>query len=257
MPSTYAHYKFANEVLPLLPEEAKKAVDENKTLYLIGCHGPDILFYYKAIKSNAVNRLGYAMHGRSASPFFERAKELIKQGGAPSLAYTMGFITHFALDSTCHGYVEEQRKRVGITHTKLEVEFDRSLLTEDGKDPVKQKLTAHILPDERYAAVIAPFFSLTAKEIERSLKDMRTICNLFVCPNAVKRGIVRGVLKMVSKDLPDQVMGLEPDPVCAESNAVMREKFESAKAVAKELFENFIENLNGSGLCERFDANYE
>ena len=144
MPSTYAHYKFANQVMPLLPAGAKAAAEDNRALYLTGCHGPDILFYYRAIKRNAVNGLGYAMHEQSAAPFFERAKALIKAGGAPSLAYTMGFITHFALDSTCHGYVESQRKKLGITHTKLEVEFDRSLLTADGLDPVKQRLCGHI-----------------------------------------------------------------------------------------------------------------
>ena len=257
MPSTYTHYKFANEVITSLPEGAKKAVEDNLTLYLIGCHGPDILFYYKAIKSNAVNRQGYAMHEESAAPFFERAKELVKKGGQPSLSYTMGFITHFALDSTCHGYVEDERKKLNITHTKLEVEFDRSLLVADGKNPVKSKLCGHICADQRYAGVIAPFFSLTGKQVARSLKDMKRICNLFVCPNGFKRGIVRCVLKMVSDDLPDQVMGVSPDPVCAESNKRMLELFESAKPVAKELFENFITSLEKKGLSERFNANYE
>lgn len=257
MPSTYAHYKFANEVITLLPDGAQRAVKENITLYLTGCHGPDILFYYKAIKSNDVNKLGYGMHSQPAAPFFERAKGLVKEGGAPYLAYTMGFITHFALDSTCHGYVESERKKLGITHTKLEVEFDRSLLCADGKNPVSQKLAGHISPDERCAEVIAPFFSLTPEEIKRSLKDMKRICNLFVCPGKIKRGIVKRVLKMVSAELPDQVMGVEPDPVCDESNKKMLELFDSAKAVAGQLALNFAENINSNELSERFNADYE
>ena len=257
MPSTYAHYKFANEMLPLLPEEVQKAVKDNLTLYLIGCHGPDILFYYKAVKSNPVNRLGYAMHEESSLPFFERAKELAKAGGEASLAYTMGFITHFALDSTCHGYVESERKALGISHTKLEVEFDRSLLVSDGFDPVKRKLCDHIVSDSACAQVIAPFFPLTPEEIERALKDMKRICNLFVCPGHVKRGIVRGVLKMVSKDLPDQIMGYAPDKICQGSNADMLELFESAKPVAARLAADFMANIDGQGLDERFDRNYE
>ena len=257
MPSTYAHYKFANQVMPLLPAVAKAAAEDNRALYLTGCHGPDILFYYRAIKRNAVNELGYAMHEQSASPFFERAKALIKAGGAPSLAYTMGFITHFALDSTCHGYVESQRKKLGITHTKLEVEFDRSLLTADGLDPVKQRLCGHICADERCAETIAPFFSLTPQEIARALKDMRRICDLFVCPGRLKRGIVGGILKMVSRELPDQIMGREPDPVCTESNARMRELFDEAVPQARALFENFVANINADGLDGRFDRNYE
>ncbi len=257
MPSTYAHFKFANEVLPTLPDEAQKAIKDNLTLYLIGCHGPDILFYYRAVKSNPVNRFGYAMHRESALPFFERAKELISEGGEPSLAYTMGFITHFALDSTCHGYVESERKALGITHTKLEVEFDRFLLNADGKNAVKSKLCGHIIPDGSCAEVIAPYFSLSSREIVRALKDMRTICNLFVCPTGVKRGIVRGLLKLVGDELPDQVMLPLPDPVCTESNERMFELFGNAKEIATQLAENFIQNLNCAGLCARFDRNYE
>lgn len=257
MPSTYAHFRFAGEVLPLLPREARQAADENAALYFAGCHGPDILFYYKAIKSNAVNRLGYAMHERSAAPFFERTKELVKKGGQPSLAYTMGFITHFALDSTCHGYVESRRKAAGISHTKLEVEFDRSLLEADGKNAVKQRLCGHISPRKTIAQVIAPFFDLTPREIERSMRDMRTICNLFVCPNAVKRGIVRGVLKAVGGELPDQVMTKLPDPACAESNAAMKELYDEALGTAKLLAEDYMNTLGGGELCARFNRNYE
>ena len=257
MPSTYAHFKFAKEVLHFMPPKAITAVKDNPMLYFTGCHGPDILFYYKAIKSNGVNRLGYAMHERSAAPFFERTKELVKKGGQPSLAYTMGFITHFALDSTCHGYVESRRKAAGISHTKLEVEFDRSLLEADGKNAVKQRLCGHISPRKTIAQVIAPFFDLTPREIERSMRDMRTICNLFVCPNAVKRGIVRGVLKAVGGELPDQVMTKLPDPACAESNAAMKELYDEALGTAKLLAEDYMNTLGGGELCARFNRNYE
>ena len=44
MPSTYAHFKFANQVLENLPSQLQNIIEDNKTLYLIGCHGPDILF---------------------------------------------------------------------------------------------------------------------------------------------------------------------------------------------------------------------
>ena len=258
MPSTYAHRKFAEKVLPLLPEEARRAAEGNTGLYLIGCHGPDILFYYKPVTKNAVNRLGYAMHEESALPFFERAKSLVKEGGEPSLAYTMGFITHFALDSTCHGYVESGRRELGVTHTKLEVEFDRMLLERDGKEPLREILTTHINPTESYGEVIAPYFSLTQKEIVRSLKDMRRICNLFVCPGRVKRAIVGGVLKLINAELPDQIMAPVPDARCAASNARMAELFEEAVPVAAQLAANFAASLNcGENLSQRFDRNYE
>ncbi len=258
MPSTYAHYAFASEVLKGLTGQAKRAAEANKTLYFTGCHGPDILFYYKPVKANRINELGYGMHGLPAAPFFERARDIVAQRGDGALAYALGFVTHFALDSTCHGYVESERKLLGITHTKLEVEFDRYLLSLNGVErPEAVPLTRHIYPDKAVAAEIAPFFSLTEGEIVRSLKDMRRICNLFVCPGRVKRAIVGGVLRMMSDELPDQIMGLAPDPVCAESNERMLELYQSALTTAAELCESFMACLEGGRLDRRFDRNYE
>ena len=97
----------------------------------------------------------------------------------------------------------------------------------------------------------------TPEEIARALKDMRRICDLFVCPGRLKRGIVGGILKMVSRELPDQIMGREPDPACAESNARMRELFDEAVPQARALFENFVANIDADGLDGRFDRNYE
>lgn len=257
MPSTYAHYKFAKEAAPLMPESAKGAVERHPTLYLIGCHGPDILFYYKPTSSNAVNKLGYAMHKENASPFFERAKKLAKEGGEPSLAYIMGFITHFALDSTCHGYVEDERKKLGITHTRLEVEFDRSLLEGEGKRAVRTKLAEHIKAEEQFGEVIAPFFSLKPEEIVRALKDMHGVCNLFVAKGPIKRALVKCALGIVSRELPDQVMDREPDERCEESNREMSELYRKALPVAAELARDFMDNIDKEGLSARFDEDYE
>ena len=63
MPSTYAHYTFGEWMLPLFPAKIRALIQENRALYDIGLHGPDILFYYKALCSNEVNAVGYKMHG--------------------------------------------------------------------------------------------------------------------------------------------------------------------------------------------------
>ena len=55
MPSTYAHYRFGQEVLKELPNDIKKIIIENKELYDIGLPGPDLLFYYLPLKNNEIN----------------------------------------------------------------------------------------------------------------------------------------------------------------------------------------------------------
>ena len=47
MPSTYAHYKFGQEIRHKLTRKEKQIIDEFPDNFNIELHGPDILFYYK------------------------------------------------------------------------------------------------------------------------------------------------------------------------------------------------------------------
>lgn len=136
MPSTYAHYKFGKQVLEQYPAPLADAVRAHRQLYNIGLHGPDILFYYKALTNNPVNAVGFGMHGKPAREFFAPAKEAYAaaEDKGSALAYLLGFVCHFALDSACHGYIENKIAVSGVTHTEIESEFDRSLLLQDGRD---------------------------------------------------------------------------------------------------------------------------
>ena len=160
MPSTYAHYRMGQEVIKQVSVPAHDIIMKHKQLYDIGLHGPDILFYYHPLVTNPVNAIGYGLHERSGKYFFGKAAEIIETASdkEAALAYIYGFICHFALDSTCHGYIDEKIVQSGVSHTEIEVEFDRSLMIEDGKDPVRQDLTKHIVPSMENASVIAQFF---------------------------------------------------------------------------------------------------
>ena len=69
----------------------------NYHLALIGLHGPDILFYYKPLKSNLVNRIGYGMHGRPGIEFFRHAVKVIenKDNKLPYLAWQVYSVITF------------------------------------------------------------------------------------------------------------------------------------------------------------------
>ena len=49
MPSTYAHFRFGQEVYKELLPKCRTVIDAFRPLYDIGLHGPDILFYYHAL----------------------------------------------------------------------------------------------------------------------------------------------------------------------------------------------------------------
>ena len=110
MPSTYAHRRFGADVLDRLPAELQEKIAPYRELYDIGLHGPDLLFYYHAEKSTPVSALGNAMHEQPGAVFFERARGVVNKAKNrdAALAYALGFLCHFALDSTCHPRVEQE-----------------------------------------------------------------------------------------------------------------------------------------------------
>ena len=147
MPTTYAHYKFGKDVIGALPKQLQRTIKNNRELYDIGLHGPDIFFYYKVWSQNHVNMTGYELHDQPAQAFFLQSAEIIRRSNndEAAQAYIYGFICHFALDSECHKYVEKMIHVSGITHSEIEMEFDRMLLSEDQIEPVSYLATSHIL----------------------------------------------------------------------------------------------------------------
>ena len=93
MPSTYAHRRFGTNVLEHLPDELRAQLEQNRELYDIGLHGPDLLFYYHAAKSNPVGALGNAMHEEPGRVFFDRARRVVhcEADRDAALAYALGF----------------------------------------------------------------------------------------------------------------------------------------------------------------------
>lgn len=175
MPTTYTHYRFGKDVLDALPRRIRTAMETNRELFDIGLHGPDILFYYRALIPNSVSGQGYGMHKQMADLFFERAKKVIADADDKTMsrAYIYGFICHFALDSECHPYVEKMIQKSGIGHSEIEMEFDRYLLTEDKFDPLTYRQTEHIHATEKNAKVVAPFFDhVTAQQARKALTGL-------------------------------------------------------------------------------------
>ena len=79
MPTTYAHYKFGKEVLSALPRPLQNSIEAHRELFDIGLHGPDILFYYNALKKDPVNEQGHTLHEQFADEFFHHAVEVIEK----------------------------------------------------------------------------------------------------------------------------------------------------------------------------------
>ena len=247
MPSTYAHRHFGADVLQQLPAALQDQIGKNRALFDVGLHGPDLLFYYHAAKSNPVSALGNAMHEQPGRVFFERARGVVRQAKDrdAALAYALGFVCHFALDSTCHPYVEAYTRQSGVSHCEIETEFDDMLLRRDGHDPKSFFTASHIRPTAENARVIAPFYEgVTVDETLAAMKGMITVHHLLQAANPVKRWVVLTGMRVAGKYefMHGLVANPQPNPKCVQSSQQLEELYKTAVPLAVRLIEEYAEN---------------
>lgn len=262
MPTTYTHYRFGKDVLKGLPKPLQQQIEMHRDLFNIGLHGPDILFYYRFFQKNHVNQQGFQLHDLYADAFFEHAIEAVekaKDKGA-ARAYIYGVICHFALDSECHPYVEKMIQTSGISHSEIEMELDRWLLTKDHIEPVTHYGTSHIHPTRKNGEVIAPFYeNITPEELEHSLTWMNWVHKGLLAPGKAKRNLLFGGMKLIGlyESGKGMVMSLEPNPACERFCQILEGQYEGALPVARDLILSYQKVLfEKKPLPERFHETF-
>ena len=250
LPTTYAHYRFGNDVVAGLPVEDQITVQGYRFLFDFGVHGPDLLFYYKPLAKNRVNQTGYRDHERTGRDFFSQAIETARTGEAPdkARAYLYGVLCHFALDRECHPYVGKKEKEQ-VSHSLIEASFDRFLMQKDGLDPLTHNVTAHLHPDRESAKVIAPFFPpLTSQEILDSEKSMVFYLKALIA-TGFKRSLLLGAMKTVGAEkLGDMFIPYSQDPRTQDSDLRLYRLYEEAIPLAVELISQARACLEGAPL---------
>ena len=231
MPNYYAHLKFGEKVLGELPVALAEAVDREREAFDLGCLGPDPLFFYQPIRPNAVRREGVRMHRNSALPAVERLRQAIEDEVPMSVGYGAGFLCHLALDSACHGYVNQRAVDGPISHMAIEGEYDRMLMERDGLD-ASEKAHLPASPADRavWEAASMAFVHASPEQMRRAYRSMNFYSSFLARSNGRVRGKVIGA---VSHMLPiPSAKGIalkeEPHPSAAESNADLDQLLEAA-----------------------------
>ena len=250
MPCAYAHYRFGQEVLPELGRREREKILPFKELFDMGLHGPDILFYHSPLIPDRVTRLGQGLHRKSGLEVFSDAAEVLKTHPESAMyaAYLYGYLCHFALDSMCHGYVNDFAAKQGVSHNEIEMEFDRALTVADGYDPLRHDTAAHIAPTRRNCAVIAAFYpGLELRDVMRTLKNMPFCLHTLLAPEPIKRRAILAAFRATGhyKDLSGLVMSLDPNPVCAESTRRLAQLYKLALPLAIKLITDFDQVTQG------------
>lgn len=263
MPAFYAHYRFGAEVLRSAPPAIQAVCRENRALFDIGLHGPDLFFFYRPVLPNHVNRIGHEAHHRSGREFLARGKKVLSAAKDPraTRAYLYGLLCHFALDSTCHPYIAEAMSEYDLTHAAVETAFDRALLTADEIDPLTFDPCSHFEVTRRNAAIIAPFYPPAMTDIvEKSLKSMVFYGRVLFNQNRVFRTALDKALyvTMHHDAIADMRMTPVRDERCAQSDERLIELYGEALPLAQSLFrdaDNYIENGTHAGAA--FDHTFE
>ena len=190
MPTTYAHWRFSDKCIRMLPDDLQNIILNNRAIFDYGVHGPDIFFYYNCLKHNEVNRYGSAMHDIPYKDTLAQIKENFKktENKDMALSYLLGFTCHFTLDSYCHGFIEKVDETMPYSHGKIESQFDRYLLIKDGFNPVTKSVTDMFHPDKKMAKVISGLFNKFDEDIiYKTLKDQKLYLNLLKDNSDIKR----------------------------------------------------------------------
>lgn len=261
MPTTYTHDAFGKETYQKLPEEIKNMIRENKKLYLIGLHGPDILFYYKPYRKNEVSSLGYNMHEEKARIFFEETIKTCRETGSkPLMVYLIGFVCHYILDSCCHPFVYHYQEESGLSHAEIETELDRYFMERDGKNPFTYHPASSISPSKSVAETIHMAFPLfSEKTIHKTLEGMKFYCNLTVTRYEWKRSMFHKILKCVKADreMGGRIVEKERNAETIVSTEELKILYQNALEEVVPAIINLYHAIEGDEiLSERFDRNY-
>ncbi len=262
MPATYAHYVFGKKVYHKLPENLRQKIREGKDAFLLGLHGPDLLFYYYPFQKNRVNQYGVAMHKELAACFFDRGRICYRKDPDPALrAYLYGFLCHFVLDNECHPFVNLYMEEKGLGHLTIETEFDRYLMALDGHEPLNYVPIHHLVSRRHTRRQIARMFDgITSRQIAVCILQFRMVIALFVCRNPIKRVALRMVSRVTGQD--NSIGGLIMDgrvhPVFQESDRFLQERMEHAVWTAVDEIQKYSRVLETGGLLsDRLYQNYE
>lgn len=259
MPTSYAHWAFGRECIKKMPNNLQQIVQEHRDIFDLGVHGPDIFFYDLLHKQ--VPHYGAQIHSIPASVFFKKCKEVLSthEEKAEMLAYIMGFLTHFTFDSTAHGYVERKRESAGISHNKVEAQFDRYMIELDGRKSNLVDRAESLNPNKDNARIISYFFTYDKKTVLRTCKWQKFVVHTLSSISPKKQAFFQKLLwKLGANDYADLFVGFEEEDVCRDSNLRLYKLSNKALKLFPSLMKNLLNYFNDKEqLNEYFEHDFE
>lgn len=250
MPAAYAHYCFGQAVLTRLPPEKQASIQAHRSLFDIGLQGPDLLFNYRPLSHDPLNKLGSRIHEESAEVFFRPAAQLLcrSRDSEAMTVYLWGFLCHFALDWHCHSYIDAAAAAGGPGHLAMEADFDRALLAESGLPVCDRSIAGCIRPSWSNARLISGLFPGTsARQLHGAMTTMRLNQWFLSNQHPLVRSLVSTALKLsgCQETFGAMLLYSQPNPGCEESSRQLMERYIQAQDTAERLIEAFRDSARG------------
>lgn len=255
LPSIYAHSRFGDQAAQMLPEHLRMTAQRFRRLYDVGCYGPDFFFFYQPLFKTKMGALGSQFHKMTGKAFFEAAAAHLRQ--APSeggQAYLYGVLCHYALDSACHPLICGTSAQGIVGHTELETEFDRHLLTKDGKVPAhRQNLGRKTRLTWGECVTVSGFYPpATAYTVRQGVGVMALVCRALTMKN---RKLLQALFKLGGEHASQMVMYTRQNHRCAQLIEPLEQLYEEALARYADMASQLSRCLeNGDPLGPEFDA---
>ena len=123
------------------------------------------------------------MHRGSALPAAQRLRRAIEEDVPMSVGYSAGFLCHLALDSACHGYVDQQAAEGPICHMAIEGEYDRRLMLDDGLDVTGRAWLPSLPKDGRvWTAAARAYAHASPDQLRRAYRSMAFLTSFLARP---------------------------------------------------------------------------
>ncbi len=148
MPAIVSHYLLAERVYGTLSPYCA-ALNDQRTAFLWGASGPDIFFTHRLLPwqtGKSLRSFGSKMHNMPAEKIINYFMSYANNSHSDAaVAYTLGFVTHYAFDSTAHPFVlyfaekmaeKQPFKNISMCHNEIESALDTMFLKREKNERI-------------------------------------------------------------------------------------------------------------------------
>ncbi|MCI7796301.1 MAG: zinc dependent phospholipase C family protein [Lachnospiraceae bacterium] len=265
MPAAFAHDLYGRLVYSLLDKETKRAIKRYKDCFYLGLHGPDPLFFYRALGKNELTEKGHRLHEQPAYGIFSFGCKTIEEAGNKAdqdalTSYLLGFACHFALDHSLHGLINEITAQTDFTHGEVETELDRRLMVREGLEPLRTNTMTHIKNTPATRMASSRVLMEREERMSEAIASFHAVGRIFVnTGECFKTGLCM-ILRAAGcyQGIHGMIMRKRETPGLKTFTDRLEQKFrESVPFGAKLTQDLFLTLSEGSPLPDAFSGNFE